>query len=583
MTTTVVDKCAHLTALAILLIGVLFLGAKPTAASDSALAIGSEMTAVEWLEDLDHLVTTLETVHPDPYARVGREVLLGEARALRTAVPSLDSTEIAVRVMQLVARIGDGHSSVDPVGVPSFERWYPVRFFRFSDGIFITAIDRPFARFVGAEVLQVGGLPAERAWDLSATLLGADNRFGALERAPLYLSNAGALRALGVTEGGNELVLLVRRPGRDAERLVLPAIEAGFDLSFQFWGEIWGPASEQADYVTAPDGRSSDDHYNESSALPLHLRYRSAFWFTYDRTSKLFYVQINYMGDSGRRKQTFVEFSRAAWKAVDGAPIDHMVIDLRYNIGGDGSLVNDLVHEVIKRDRINRKGRLFVVVGRATFSAGVMLAHALDEHTEATFVGEPPGAYYKSYGDNTSFTLPHSGLVVWVSTIYHQLSSYVGETREMPIELPAQFSSLDYFGGRDPALAAIRASFEEPPLAVVFRERGGAAGVAEYEKRAEAYGGVDWWAPFTLGELDHLGDEFRDSERWDDAIAAYTLNARRHPNHWRVWYSLADLYRLKGERLKAIENYRKALEVDPFNNQAPDQRARLEELATPGD
>jgi tetratricopeptide (TPR) repeat protein len=293
---------------------------------------------------------------------------------------------------------------------------------------------------------------------------------------------------------------------------------------------------------------------------------------------KLLFVQLNHLGDSGRIEQTFAEFTDELWRAVDELDIDRFVLDIRYNIGGDGSLVLPFVHEIIKRDAIDRKGTLFAVVGRATFSAGVMLARALEEHTAVTFVGEPPGAYWKHYGDGTSFELPASGLVVWVSTIYHQLSSYAGDQRALGIELPAPFSSADWLGGGDPALAEIRASADRALLANVFREQGAAAGLAAYEERLAHYGGVDWWEPFTLQSLNSIGHELLDAGRYEDALAAYRLNARRHPEHWRVWYSLGRAQRRQGDLEAAIANYEKALAVDPFNNLAPFQREALEEM-----
>ena len=283
------------------------------------------------------------------------------------------------------------------------------------------------------------------------------------------------------------------------------------------------------------------------------------------------------MGNS-QRAGTFADFVRDLFATADATAPQRFVVDLRYNIGGDGSLVNTFVHELIKREELNRKGRLFAVVGRATYSAGVMLVRALDEHTEATFVGEPAGGYYAHYGDATSFSLPNSGLHVWASTIYHQLSSYVGDQRAMEIELPATFSSADYFEGRDPALEAIHASETAPLIANIFREEGSAAALAEYERRLRAYGGVSWWAPFTLSELNRLGHELLEAGRNEDAIAAYQLNTRRHPNHWRPWYSLARAYKKLGETELAIANYEQALEVDPFNNLASVQRDALTEL-----
>ena len=545
----------------------------------SALLLASfasaEPTASEWRQDLGYLLATIETVHPDLYARVSRETVAEAAARLSEEIPRLDAAQITVRLMQLVAMVGDGHSSVDPVDPAGFGNWFPVRFYGFRDGVFITAIDKKHGDFVGSRVVRIGQRSAKEAWDRAATLVGADNEFGSLHSAPLYLSNPTALAALGVIEDAERLDLTVDRSGGGRETLTLRAIESEFDLSFQFWGEMWGPASSKVEYVSG-FGRKSADHYDTGSDLPLHLRYRSTFWFTYIEPEKLFYVQINSMGDG--RDETFHQFLERLWRTVDEAEVEAFVLDIRYNSGGDGSLVMPFVHGIIKRDRLNRYGRLFTIVGRSTFSAAVMLAAAMDQHTETVFVGEPMGAYYKHFGDGTSFQLPNSGLEVWVSTVYHQLDSYAGETALSPIQLPAQFSSRDYFEGRDPALRQIRTAADRPPLAALFRERGAKVALAAYERRQREYGGVPWWEPISMHDLNALGHELAESDRWDDAFAAFHLNARRHPDHWRVWYSLGRAHKERGDIESAIENYEKALAVDPFNNLASYQRQALEEL-----
>ncbi len=532
------------------------------------------LAADAWRADLRQLVTTLEAVHPDLYARVDRAAFEGAARTLEADIPNLGAAEITTRMMQLVALVEDGHTSMEP-GAVDFGRWFPVRFYRFADGIFITAAAEEHAALVGTRVERIGALEAGEAWRRTASLLGSDNEFGSLHTAPFYLSNATALESLGVLEQGAQLQLTVVRGEGEPERVWVGAVESGFDLSFQFWGEMWGPASSKVEYVSSAAGRSSDAHYDKESDLPLHLRYRRR-WFTYVPESKLAYVQINAM--SNGRDETFAQFRQGLWKMVDEKRPEAVAIDIRYNIGGDGSLVRDFVHDIIKRDEINRFGKLFTIVGRATFSAGVMMAAALDEHTETVFVGEPMGAYYAHYGDGTSFELDNSGLVVWVSTILHQLDAYVGDARMLPIQLPAQFSSADYFGGRDPALERILASRQRPPLAQIFRERGAKAALTAYRARLEEFGGVEWWAPFSMRELNSLGNEFREEKRWPEAMAAYRLNLERHPGHWRPWYSLARALRDQGMVSEAIEHYERALEVEPFNNLAPYQREALVEL-----
>jgi hypothetical protein len=55
------------------------------------------------------------------------------------------------------------------------------------------------------------------------------------------------------------------------------------------------------------------------------------------------------------------------------------------------SLNRPLIHRLIRCDTINQWGKLFVVIGRRTFSAAMNLAVDLERHTRALFVGEPTG------------------------------------------------------------------------------------------------------------------------------------------------------------------------------------------------
>ncbi|MDY7093414.1 MAG: SMP-30/gluconolactonase/LRE family protein [Acidobacteriota bacterium] len=61
----------------------------------------------------------------------------------------------------------------------------------------------------------------------------------------------------------------------------------------------------------------------------------------------------------------------------------------------------------------------------------------------------------------------------------------------------------------------------------------------------------------------------------DRALAVFELNAELFPQSFNVWDSLAEAHRKAGHREKAIELYRKSLELNPQNNNA---RAMLEEM-----
>lgn len=75
--------------------------------------------------------------------------------------------------------------------------------------------------------------------------------------------------------------------------------------------------------------------------------------------------------------------------------------------------------------------------------------------------------------------------------------------------------------------------------------------------------------------LNSLGSMALQKGRNADAIAILQLNAEEYPTSGRVFYGLAEAYAKDGQKEKAIANYRRALELDPKNENAA---AKLKEL-----
>src|SRR5262249_58624860 len=110
---------------------------------------------------------------------------------------------------------------------------------------------------------------------------------------------------------------------------------------------------------------------------------------------------------------------------VETNPVDRFVLDIRQNGGGSAQLNTPFIHGLIRSDKVNQPGKLFVIIGRSTFSAAVLLVGDLVKHTRAIFVGEPTGGKPNHYGmggisGQTSFTLPNSRLVIEHSNEFMQ-------------------------------------------------------------------------------------------------------------------------------------------------------------------
>ncbi len=98
---------------------------------------------------------------------------------------------------------------------------------------------------------------------------------------------------------------------------------------------------------------------------------------------------------------------------------DRLVIDLRYNGGGDNTNLRPLLL-TIERSRFNHRGHLFVLIGPTTFSAAQNFTNRLENSTEAIFVGQPSGSNPNMYGDPKGFELPNSHLDVKMAHLWWQ-------------------------------------------------------------------------------------------------------------------------------------------------------------------
>ncbi len=132
--------------------------------------------------------------------------------------------------------------------------------------------------------------------------------------------------------------------------------------------------------------------------------------------------------------------------------VDKLVIDLRRNGGGASRVLRPFI-DAVARSSLNAKGRLFVAIGRQTFSSAIINAIELRQETKAQLVGEPTGGSPNSYGQTISLPLPYFGLSLRYTTRFFALGPPSATTVTPDVVAPT--TSQDLLDGVDPVLTAI--------------------------------------------------------------------------------------------------------------------------------
>jgi len=206
---------------------------------------------------------------------------------------------------------------------------------------------------------------------------------------------------------------------------------------------------------TAPDDWVTMNDQSKNP-LPLYLqKSNTIFWSKYIESGQLVYVQINNIRDM--ENESMDDFSKDFLSIAMENNAKAIVVDVRFNNGGNAHVARSLVKKLLK-STFNNANKLFIIIGRNTFSATMPTIASLDLWSEAIFVGEPTGTRPNFIAEENLFQLPFSGMYASVSNNYWQGGFNSNDSRKwIAPEIGAEPNALDYKNNVDPALKAILA------------------------------------------------------------------------------------------------------------------------------
>jgi hypothetical protein len=382
------------------------------------------------------------------------------------------------------------------------------------------------------------------------------------------------MRGLGLAAADGTLRLRVRRTDGRQRDVALAPMAGKPTHEWRNRSEVFGVGfGEYADWISAFRGLGADAFRTPDPRRPPHLQYRRHYLAVPLPAQDAYYVQVNYMFDAP--DDTMAKFFRRTLADVDARKPKRLILDWRYNGGGDGSKVRAIIHEFIKREDAPPWQELYVLTGRKTFSAGVNAVQAFYDHVDASWVGEPAGAGFRHAGNADTVVFPATGLQLTFSTTWHP-GAAVRELAYTPVDVPAQFSAADYMAGRDPAVDAILRGDEMRALPLVARTQGGAAARKAFEARRARYSHLAWWRPADMIAMNNEGYALREAGRMADALEVFRINTEIYPDSWYVWDSLGEAQLAAGDRDAGLASYRRSLDLNAGNAGA---RRVLEEAA----
>jgi len=192
----------------------------------------------------------------------------------------------------------------------------------------------------------------------------------------------------------------------------------------------------------------------KAKTQPLFLsKMNDPYWYKFLLDNSVIYIQFNTVAK--KESQSLEDFNIELRDKIAHNKTQNLILDLRHNHGGDGSLLPPILKSLQSFDIVNPGGKIFIIMGLETFSAGHNLLTEITKNTDLILVGEPSGSRPNHIGESGWFKLAYSGLMGLVSTQFHQDSTPEDNRKWIAPHIPVSLTSTDYFNAEYRALNAI--------------------------------------------------------------------------------------------------------------------------------
>jgi hypothetical protein len=383
-----------------------------------------------WRYDLWLMHREVSRIHFNPNALYTKADQDAWVKKLHDEIPKMDDDEVKVAFMKYMRRFGDGHTEIFPSegrAIPTL----PMQLYWFEEGIYVTSADPKLKQLVGMQVVRIAGKPVSEVIAKVEEVVPKDNAQGVKSLAPRFLVIPALLKGLGLSSSVDRLELVVKDSSGKEMKETVQAVAS----------------PDQANWSATRD--------TSEAASPLYLKRRNqVFWFEHLPDLKAVYFQYNSVRNDAQ--ETTEQFSQRLFDFIEKNDVERLIVDVRWNGGGNSFLNRPIVNGIIGCKKVNKRGSLFVITGRQTFSAAQNFSTDLDRAVSPIFVGEPTGSSPNFVGETVRFSLPYSKMVGSISDLYWQRSWPMDHRTWIAPDLPAPPSVELFKSNRDPALEAIR-------------------------------------------------------------------------------------------------------------------------------
>ncbi|WP_431137638.1 S41 family peptidase [Psychroserpens mesophilus] len=388
----------------------------------------------DWITDLNFLKSELQKKHINLFFKLTKEEFETGIEKIISKLDSDSDFETTVKLNQLLAKIGDSHTSINTSKFSKTEKIIPIGYAWFGEDIYILSTSKDNSEILNKKVISINEYHIKTVIDSLKTTFPNDNEATIKKQAIRFLNKKKYLDYFGFSKPSDS----VYRIGfeNDSNQLLFKNVNT---VKYNKKNKITSEIDGVKPYYMEGKGNIYKERYYEEDKI-YYIQYNKCI------SKESLLATGNKL--EAEKYPSFDKFEKKILNTIKTRKIDKLIFDMRFNSGGNSSIIMNFIRQLRANKKLNHKEKLFVVVGEKTYSSAVLNTLAFKDFTNATIIGEETSGMPNHYGNIKSFYLPYSNIKVSYSTKYHSLYKGTENTIKPDIEIVRTFN--DYKNGIDP-------------------------------------------------------------------------------------------------------------------------------------
>ena len=416
---------------------------------------------IDWKSDLINLRNELPFKHSDLFFNMPKEAYEDEINQLIKLSSKISDDAMMIKICQLIVKLGDSHTSANISNrIPNI--FLPIYPNMYDEGIFILGVSDGDQAILGNKLVAINDFPMARITDSLSSLFVAENEGMFKNNVVKWLIYFPILQHFGFCTSEKITITSENYYGIPTSTVIRAK-------------EFDSVDPDDWDYVRFSDRNKVRRPYTKNIFDQKYIKKDSTYFIIYNKCTGREIELVNAIMDSMEYKTNcnlklgtktkdkviqkpplpyFRVFRDSILMTLKTKPIRKIVFDLSQNGGGvasQGSKLIELMSEILSKDSLIK---VYVIVSRKTFSAGIIHAMELKRTCNAIIIGEATSGKPNFFGATESYYLPQSCLRINYAKSFRKTTENESNTLMPDIVFPMKFQNI--ISGIDPIYEYIK-------------------------------------------------------------------------------------------------------------------------------